>query len=201
MDYEKPIGYLSDYAVRCLLNNATAEIVPPGMRTGNEETPVYAAPKVPMLGPPKYIGVDKVVKWPHPITRGQVEMLIYHHQRDGQNQLEHRLKYSGSYLIRVAETLRWCLEEMDLMYDENYVTVKLKDLEYVFEAADEVRAKGIDSIEAIRNAIERAHGRPTKGEVYAKALYHSVDYSCQHAYCRVRYHPSTGSTGGTSTNS
>lgn len=53
------------------------------------------------------------VKWPYPIDLGDVRTLIEHHQRDGKKQLNRGLTASGSYLIRVAETLRWCLEKIE----------------------------------------------------------------------------------------
>jgi hypothetical protein len=57
--------------------------------------------------------VPETVAWPHEITRGHIECLIADHQRDGQKQLKHGLNSSGSYLIRVAESFRWCLEQID----------------------------------------------------------------------------------------
>jgi hypothetical protein len=56
---------------------------------------------------------EEPVAWPYEITRGHIECLIDDHQRDGKKQLAKGLDSSGSYLIRVAESLRWCLAQID----------------------------------------------------------------------------------------
>lgn len=52
------------------------------------------------------------VRWTHPITRDSIATLIAQHQRDGKKQLDAGLDASGSYLIQVAESLQWCLDQL-----------------------------------------------------------------------------------------
>lgn len=42
-DAHKPLGYINQYALRCLLGNATAVVSPEGMRDPDETIPVYLA--------------------------------------------------------------------------------------------------------------------------------------------------------------
>lgn len=54
------------------------------------------------------------LRWPHAITAADVRSLIADHRRDGIRQVRgFGLTASGGYLIRVADTLQWCLEQID----------------------------------------------------------------------------------------
>lgn len=65
-----------------------------------------------LLAKRTYVGSAESVKWPHEITFENIEQLIVDHQRDGQRNLAKSLDTSGSYLIRVAESFRWCLDKI-----------------------------------------------------------------------------------------
>ena len=59
---------------------------------------------------------DDPLRWPHAITLAEVRSLIADHRRDGIRQVRgFGLTASGGYLIRVADTLQWCVEQIDTL--------------------------------------------------------------------------------------
>lgn len=64
----------------------------------------------PAVPPPLAAAYDfPKTRWPHEINEGEILSLILDHTRDGERQLGFNLTGSGGYLIRVAESFRWCL--------------------------------------------------------------------------------------------
>jgi hypothetical protein len=102
------LGYHADDAV----DKAHAEFIAGAINTALDAAKPGNAALVARIVGRDFNAPHDPIKWPYPIDEGDVRVLIDHHQRDGKKQLDAGLKSSGSYLIRVAETLRWCLEQI-----------------------------------------------------------------------------------------
>lgn len=73
------------------------------------DVPTVAEEAQAALNQPLMIGD---VKWPHPITVANITQLIREHARDAGNHLGAGLDASGSYLVQVAASFKWCLEQI-----------------------------------------------------------------------------------------